>query len=148
MIEAIRKETRSAHALGYFAILRTASRIEVAVKEALRPLDITHAQLNVLSLLAHQHPRPMSAGTIGKGVIVASPDITRLIDRLVKKGLVDRKTCPDNRRQMDITITKDGISLFYKAHTAAKLATGDFFQDKITAAQATELAFILSQIRK
>ena len=139
---------RSSHALGYFSLLRTANWIEVRIKEALKPLGITHAQLNVLSLLAHRYPQSMSAGAIGKGVIVASPDITRLIDRLVKKELVHREACAENRRQMDITITDKGLELFYEAHESARSATEDFFKEKITEEQARQLTETLVLIRK
>lgn len=143
----VKKDVASVHAMGYFNVLKTASWVEVLIKEALKPLEITHAQLNVLSLLAHRHPKPMSAGAVKNGIIVASPDITRLIDRLMKKELVHRQTCPDNRRQMEITITKKGMSLFHKAHDAAMKATDDFFKDKITKGEARQLSEILTKIR-
>ena len=146
--EQVSKEIQSDHPLAYFNVLRTANWIEVMIKEALKPLEITHAQLNVLSLLAHRHPRPMSAGAVKAGVIVSSPDITRLIDRLEKKAFVSRNVCPDNRRQMEIRITSKGMTLFHNAHRAAMEVTETFFHKKISREEARRLTEALQAIRK
>jgi DNA-binding MarR family transcriptional regulator len=79
---------------------------------------------------------------------VNNPDVTRLMDRLVKKDFVVRQTCPENRRKVDISLTDSGRRLFEAAHLAAKQALGNFFEDQITEEEATELRRILHKLRE
>ncbi len=139
-------DAMSPFARGYFSLVKTAGWIDVQLKEALKPYDITHAQLNVLNVLAKNYPEPMNAKTIKENLIVASPDLTRLLDRLVKKELVDRQTCLENRRKIDITVTKKGIKLFYKLHRVAKKSVNNFFEDSISVDEAKRLHRILKKI--
>lgn len=137
----------SIHALAYFNLLKTSSWIELKVKKALKPFGITHAQLNVLHILNENYPDPFSANMVKDKILVSNPDVTRLLDRLVKKKYVLRQTCPENRRKMDIIITENGIELFKNTHEALKHELGNFFDDKITADEAKELRRILHKIR-
>jgi DNA-binding MarR family transcriptional regulator len=141
------KDLESIHALAYFNLLKTGSWLEDIIKGALKPLNLTHAQLNVLYILNENDPEPVSASTLKKKILVSNPDVTRLLDRLVKKGFVLRETCPENRRKIDISLTDPGRSLFVEAHQVAKLALGDFFANQITEDEARELRRILHKIR-
>ena len=138
----------SMHAKAYFNFLKTGSWIEEKVKEAIKPFDLTHAQLNALHTLMEHDPDPVSANELKKSILVNNPDVTRLMDRLVKKDFVLRKTCPENRRKIDISLTDSGRKLFEAAHLAAKQALGNFFEDQITEEEATELRRILHKLRE
>lgn len=138
----------SMHEKAYFNFLKTGSWIEEKMKEAIKPFDLTHAQLNALYTLMKHDPDPVSANELKKSILVNNPDVTRLMDRLVKKGLVVRQTCPENRRKVDISLTDSGRKLFEAAHIAAKQALGNFFEDQITEEEATELRRILHKLRK
>jgi MarR family 2-MHQ and catechol resistance regulon transcriptional repressor len=141
-------DSNSIYALAYFNLLKTGSWIEEKVKEALKPFGLTHAQLNTLYILFENAPVPVSANELKKKILVSNPDVTRLLDRLVKKNFVLRETCPDNRRKIDISLTDSGSIFFTKAHLAAKQALGNFFEDKISEAEATEMRRILQKLRK
>jgi DNA-binding MarR family transcriptional regulator len=140
-------ELTQIHAKAYFNLLLTGSWVEEQIKKALKPFDLTHAQLNVLYVLHENHPNPVSAGDIKPRILVSNPDVTRLLDRLVKKEIINRVTCPDNRRKIDVTLTPKGRALFIEAHESARLAVNNFFQEKITAEEASELRRILHKIR-
>lgn len=141
-------DINSIHALAYFNLLKTGSWIEEMVKEALKPYGLTHAQLNALHILFEIDPEPVSANELKNGILVSNPDVTRLLDRLVKKGFVLRETCPDNRRKIDISLTDSGKEKFMKAHLAAKKALGNFFENKILEEEAKELRRILHKLKK
>lgn len=141
-------DSKSIHAIAYFNLLKTGSWIDERLKEALRPFSLTHAQLNVLYTLNELDPEPASANMLKESILVSNPDVTRLLDRLVKKGLVQRDTCPVNRRKIDIRLTDSGRILFEKAHASAKAALGDFFEKQITGVEAAELRRILHKIRE
>ena len=136
------------HALAYFNLLKTGSWVEERIKGALKPFNLTHAQLNALHILFENDPEPVSASELKKKILVSNPDVTRLLDRLVKKGYVLRETCPENRRKINVSMTESGRSLFEKAHHTAKQSLGAFFENQITENEATELRRILAKIRK
>ncbi|MDF1573822.1 MAG: MarR family transcriptional regulator [Bacteroidales bacterium] len=142
------EENKSIHALAYFNLLKTGSWIEDVVKNSLKPYSLTHAQLNALYILSENDPEPVSVNELKKRILVSNPDVTRLLDRLVRKEYVRRRTCPENRRKIDITLTDGGRAIFILAHQSVKRALGDFFEQKITAEEAQELRRILHQIRK
>jgi DNA-binding MarR family transcriptional regulator len=142
------KDIETIHALAYFNLLKTGSWIEAKVKNALRPFNLTHAQLNALYILFKNDPEPVSANELKKKILVSNPDITRLLDRLVKKGYVFREPCPENRRKIDIFLTDPGREFFMQAHLSTKLAIGGFFEQQITEDEASELRRILHKIRK
>lgn len=142
------EDIKSIHALAYFNLLKTGSWVEEKVKIALRSHDLTHAQLNVLYILFENDPEPVSANELKKKILVSNPDVTRLLDRLVKKGYVQRETCPENRRKIDIALTDSGRKMFVKAHHSAKQSIGNFFEKQITEDEAIELRRILHKIRQ
>lgn len=142
------EDSKSIHAIAYFNLLKTGSWIDGRMKKALKPFDLTHAQLNVLYTLFENDPYPVSANKLKEKILVNNPDVTRLLDRLVKKGYVQRETCSENRRKIDICLTDSGRILFEKAHLSAKHALGDFFENQITEDEAIELRRILHKIRE
>jgi len=141
------EDIRTIHALAYFNLLKTGSFLEEIIKKALKPLNLTHAQLNALYILIEEDPNPVSATELKTKILVSNPDVTRLLDRLVNKGYVRRETCPENRRKIDISLTEPGRKLFLEAHETAKEALGNFFEEQITEDEAKELRRILHKIR-
>ncbi len=142
------EDSKSIHAIAYFNLLKTGSWIEERVKEALKPFNLTHAQLNALHILMEFDPSPVSANEMKSRILVNNPDITRLLDRLVTKGLVQRETCPANRRKIDISITNEGKKVFKATRLPLNQVLGNFFKDKITEDEAKELRKILHKIRE
>lgn len=134
------------HARFYFKLLKTASLIEIKVKNALKPYDLTHEQLNILSVLVNNYPNPLSASEIKENLIVNSPDLTRLIDKLVKKEYVKRTTCSENRRKIDVVVTQKGLNFFYEAHIIAKESLGDFLKESISVEEALYFHKILNRM--
>ena len=76
--------------------------------------DITLAQFNVLRILKGAHPNGYPRSEIIKRMVEHAPDVTRLIDRLVKDGLVERFISAEDRRLSMSRITKKGINLLIK----------------------------------
>jgi DNA-binding MarR family transcriptional regulator len=74
---------------------------------ALRPLDLTPAQSEALRILGDHEP--LSLGELGRMLVCESgTNPSRLVDRLVRSGLVDRIEAPDDRRQLVLTLTTQG----------------------------------------
>ena len=130
----------------YFNFLKTSNWVEEQVKQALKEHDLTHSQLNVLYILKENDPNPVSNSDINQRILVKSPDLTRLLDRLVKKNLVDRQICPENRRKMNIKLTKHGKQVFKEANNDAKRSVNNFFEN-LTEKEAGQLREIMRKVR-
>ena len=76
--------------------------------------NITHSQFNVLRILKGVHPDGHPRGEIKKRMLEPSPDVTRLIDKLVNDGLVERFGSSQDRRLSLARITDKGIDLLEK----------------------------------
>lgn len=135
------------HASAYFNFIQTANWVELRIKEALSPYKLTHAQFNILRILKGNSPKPLSAGAIKERMLFENPDVTRLIDRLVQKNYVERKTCPENRRKVDISINKHGIEVLEEVSEKVLLAINHFFEAQLTIEEAEQLNVILNKMR-
>lgn len=139
--------TQKEQLLSYFRLIQTANWIELKLKEEFKPYKLTHAQFNVLRILKGSKPRPLSAGEIKQRMIVKSPDLTRLIDRLCKKDYVKRVTCEENRRKVDISITDTGLQLLEELSPKIKAVSEEHFLQKISEEEAKSLNQILKKIK-
>lgn len=80
----------------------------------LRKNNLTAAQFNVLRILKGQVPKAVSIGLIKERMLDKNSDTSRIIDRLYKKKLIDRKENKFDRRLKDVLITKKGLELLNK----------------------------------
>lgn len=99
------------HKAVVIAILHTADRLRRGGTDLLAPYDITLQQFNVLRILRGARPDGLCTLTIAQRMIEEAPGITRLIDRLEKKGLVRRVRSEEDRRQVWCRITPAGERL-------------------------------------
>jgi DNA-binding MarR family transcriptional regulator len=70
--------------------------------------QLTPHQYNVLRILRGAHPARLACSEIGERMIARDPDITRLVDRLAKRGLVERLRSDRDRRVVEVGITAKG----------------------------------------
>ena len=91
-----------------YQVIKTGHWITDMVGQELKEFGITEPQFNVLRILQGRKGVPITVLEIQEKMVQRSSNVTRIIDKLLEKGLVDRKECPDNRRKMDITITFKG----------------------------------------
>lgn len=73
--------------------------------------DITSQQYNVLRILRGQYPNPCNIKLIRERMIDRMSDASRIVDKLKNKKLLSRKECPNDRRNVDILITQEGLEL-------------------------------------
>jgi DNA-binding MarR family transcriptional regulator len=95
----------------YLSILRTASELSYSVDQFFRQFDITQSQYNVLRILRGAGAGGLCRNEISERMVTATPDMTRLLDRMEKAGWVTRKRAEDDRRQVSTHITKSGMEL-------------------------------------
>ena len=70
--------------------------------------DLTPNQYNVLRILRGSHPTKLPCGEIADRMIARDPDVTRLVDRLNRRGLVTRSRGRQDRRVVEVGITEKG----------------------------------------
>lgn len=80
-------------------------------KDFFKGFDITVQQYNVLRILRGRHPEPISTSDIRGRMLDRMSDVSRIVDRLVKKDMVIRSTCKQDKRLVDVIITETGLSL-------------------------------------
>ena len=78
---------------------------------ALHPYGLSIQQFNVLRILRGCEEKPASLQYITSRMIHKTSNTTRIVDRLLEKKLVDRKSCAENRRMVEINITKAGLKI-------------------------------------
>ena len=84
------------------------NKISEQLTKALKPYDVSIQQFNVLRILRGQKDTPANLSTINERMINKMSNTTRLVDKLIQKGYVERSVCESNRRKVDITITPEG----------------------------------------
>ncbi|MEV0248452.1 MarR family transcriptional regulator [Nocardia sp. NPDC050712] len=90
-----------------FAILAAQREGNRLLAQSLKPLGVTPAQAEVLRLL--QQRGPLSLNGIGQLLVCESGSSpSRLVDRVVGLGLVDRRTAAEDRRHVELTLTPEG----------------------------------------
>src|SRR5688500_16480790 len=72
------------------------------MRQMLKPYGISMQQFNILRILRGQHPKPATINLLKERMLDKSSDASRLVERLKKKGLVERVTCEKDRRSVDI----------------------------------------------
>jgi DNA-binding MarR family transcriptional regulator len=122
--------------------------IDKKVSDVLKDFDITHIQFNILRELEAVHPGILSVTEIQKGLLFPTSDVTRLLDRLEKKGLVNRTICPKNRRKVEISITNEGLQTITSSVPEIESALEGFYSDKITEKERDQVRKVLKKIRK
>ncbi|HRZ31626.1 MAG TPA: MarR family transcriptional regulator [Flavobacterium sp.] len=92
-------------------IMFTQNIVADAFNEILKTFDLSVEQFNVLRILRGQKGKPANMCVIQERMIAKTSNTTRLVDKLLLKGLVNRVVCEQNRRKMEITITERGLQL-------------------------------------
>ncbi len=92
----------------------THSRINEPFERLFRQHGLTLTQYNLLRILRGQKQKPVSIGIIKERMIERNSDVSRIVDRLIKKKLITRTENKVDRRQKDIVINKEGLALIAK----------------------------------
>jgi DNA-binding MarR family transcriptional regulator len=125
---------RSREQQATLGLLRTAEALKRSLAQLVESHGITAQQYNVMRILRGAGPEGLPTLTIGERMIEQTPGVTRLVDRLERKGLVDRKPCPKDRRRVFCVITEKGLALLkdldepvnrWDAHNVAVLQPSD-----------------------
>ena len=95
----------------FVALLRTADALSQEAEQLLKAAGLTGAQYNVLRILRGAEPEGLPCRGIGDRMISHDPDMTRLLDRMEKRGLITRERQTDDRRVVETRITPQALRL-------------------------------------
>lgn len=142
--EIKQQKFRSDYQKALINLLYTASWVQGKQQAFFKPFQITAQQFNILRILKGQHPNSISATEIKSRMLDKNSDVSRLLDRLIAKTLVTKRTCPNDKRATDVNITEEGLEL---------LRTLDKYQTQIdgmlalTQEEAQQLSMLLDKCR-
>jgi MarR family transcriptional regulator, organic hydroperoxide resistance regulator len=102
---------RSREQEAYLSLLRTTDALQASVESKLKEFGLTGTQYNALRILRGAEPEGLPCSEIGERMITRDPDITRLLNRLEKRGLVTRARAKADRRVIYGKITGAGLKL-------------------------------------
>lgn len=126
-------------------VMFTANWFKSRQMDVFRPHGISPQQYNILRILRGAR-EPMNMQAVKERMVERAPNATRLTDKLVTKGLVERVRCAEDRRVVFLRITDKGLALLEDIdHTFRPAQAG--MLAAMTEADARELNRILDQCR-
>ncbi len=126
-------------------IIYTNNWLSERMRDLLSDEDLTPQQFNVLRILRGSAPKPLSTLQIRERMLDKMSDTSRIVDRLIKKQLVSKKTCKNDKRLVDISITDNGLNLLTRLdqHTTQV----EDSMANLTEAEAEMLSNLLDKLR-
>ena len=140
------KKFRSPYQRLALNLIYTSNWIQYQQGDGFREHDITSQQYNVLRILRGQYPSPIKVSDIAERMLDKNSNTSRLIDKLLAKKLVDRKSCPNDRRAVDVIITEAGLELLKKLDPVVD--EWDNNMNAITHEEADLISSLLDKIRE
>jgi DNA-binding MarR family transcriptional regulator len=107
--------------------------------------NLTQQQFNILRILRGQYPKPATVNLLKERMVDKMSDASRIVDRLVQKGLVSRCTNTKDRRAVDIRISDAGMEILAKMDTEFK--TKDVLEKNLSPEEAGILSDLLDKMR-
>ncbi len=130
----------------WLKLLACSGTIERHLRQRFRSeFGVTLPQFDLMSAL-DRTDRPQSMSEVSDHLMVSNGNVTGLVDRLVRDGLVRRSNCGDDRRVQLISLTDDGCEIFAEmAKTHRHWISG--LLDDLTAAEINTLSDLLQRTR-
>lgn len=112
----------------------------------LKPYGISGQQYNILRILRGQHPKPATVNLLIDRMLDKNSNASRLVEKLRLKKLVERAICPDDRRAVNVAITKKGLDLLIELD---ELEEGFIEKElkKISESEAEQINVLLDKLR-
>lgn len=126
-------------------ILYTHGWLQTFNTQFLQKYQITPQQYNILRILRGQHPNPASINLLKERMLDKMSDVSRLVERLRVKGLLERSTCENDRRKSDVVITEAGLNLLKEIDTF-DVEFDDLFAN-VSPSEAKTINNLLDKIR-
>ena len=130
----------------FLSILRTASELSHASDKFLREFGITQPQYNVLRILRGAGTEGLCRNEISARMVAATPDMSRLLDRIERSGWITREQDENDRRQVSTSITDSGRKLLAAVEGPVNQQTHRLLEG-VKSSDLKMLLDVLAQIR-
>lgn len=128
-------------------ILFTNYWLEDQMSAIMKKYDLSKQQYNVLRILKGQKGNPINLSDIQERMMHKRSNATRLVEKLRKKGLVERVLCEANRRKVEITITQAGLDLLKELTPEIEAKDRDLSKS-LSKEEAIQLSDLLERMRE
>lgn len=129
------------------ALLRTTDLVRRRLTSVVEEEDLTLQQYNVLRILRGSQGRPLCALEIRDRLIEQTPGVSRLLDRLLEKGLIRRDRSSTDRRLLECFISGKGLDVLARLDSRVNEADAQVL-DALSAVEIKTLNKLLSKIRR
>ncbi|MBS1841811.1 MAG: MarR family transcriptional regulator [Acidobacteria bacterium] len=127
--------------------MKAADFLGQQAEQLLKSHGLTGTQYNVLRILRGAGPDGLPCRSVGDRMISHDPDMTRLLDRMEKRGLTTRERQKDDRRVVKTRITPQGLEMLKKLDQPVREMHKQQFQH-MSAAKLKLLAELLGECQK
>jgi len=144
--EEIKGRFRNEYHKGLINLIFTAKQLNQRFSSVLKTHKITEPQYNVLRILrGNKQSTTSSIGYIKERMLDRNSDVSRIVDKLYGLQYIDRKECPNDRRQKEVSITEKGLELLSKMDKSEKQV--DTFLNNLNDSEVKTLNELLDKIR-
>ncbi|WP_339669475.1 MarR family transcriptional regulator [Dasania marina] len=105
------------------------------------------SRFDVLSQLDRSDPEWLPVGKLAKKLIASKGNITRLVDRMIDEGLIDRRSSPEDRRIIHLGLTTKGRELFVEM-AIAHAEWAKSMLDSLDPEHTQQLLALLNELKK
>lgn len=133
------------HKLGV-NIIYSASWMSSKHLHVLKKFNLSIQQFNILRILKGRHPEPATVKLLTERMIDKMSNASRLVEKLKQKGLVERTSCPEDRRRVDIAITEEGLKIVNQASKITEVEIENTLST-LTKKEAKQLNDLLDKMR-
>jgi DNA-binding MarR family transcriptional regulator len=130
----------------FISLQKTADSLGIEAEQLLKPHGLTGTQYNVLRILRGAEPEGLACRAIGERMISHDPDMTRLLDRMERRGLLSRARQTDDRRVIKTRISPAGLALLKSLDQPVRELHRRQFRH-LPSARLKSLAKLLGEVR-
>ncbi|HET9164046.1 MAG TPA: MarR family transcriptional regulator [Solirubrobacterales bacterium] len=139
---------RSAHGEAWGALARTHAAVSQRLQDALAAADFPPLPwYEVLAAVAEAPERRMKMGDLAEALVITRGGLTKLVDRLIKAGLMERTFCETDRRVSYATLLPAGAEMLAEMRPVVVAELKSSFAASLSAAQARDLRDALDRVR-
>lgn len=136
------------HREAWISLAQTHAAVTGRLQEALTAAELPPLPwFEVLATLDRAPEQRLKMGELAEALVITRGGLTKLVDRLIKAGLLERNFCETDRRVSYATLLPAGVELLEEMRPIVRAELAATFSAKLTVAQADELRQMLDSIR-
>jgi len=127
-------------------LMFTSAWWETKVHELLKEHGLSEQQYNVLRIIKGQKGTPMNVYMIQERMIHRTSNVTRVVEKLRQKGLLERVVSEADRRQVEVTITEEGRRVLERVTPEMEVLMGEM-SENLSEEETERLFELLEKVR-